>query len=593
MAVRRAVRRIPPRLRTVRPSPKTLTTIFGSSALIVSKIPVSFALIGVELNMTNLEVAQQATLLPIGQVAQKAGLGDDDYEPLGRHKAKFTRHGVDRLTGSARSGKLVLVTAVTPTPKGEGKTTVSVGLAQGLNRIGAHAVPALREPALGPVFGIKGGGCGGGYSQVLPMEEINLFFNGDFPAISAAHNLLSAMLDASLHNGNPLGIDTQKVWWPRTVDMIDRSLRDIVVGLGQGNGPVRSDSFVITPASEIMAALCLATSLADLKERLGRIVVGLGDGGRPVAASELGAVGAMAALLKDAVRPNLVQTMEGGAAILHGGPFGNIAHGCSSVIGTKAGLGMADYIVTEGGFGSDLGGEKFLNIVCPRLGRGPDAIVLVATVRALRHHGDGDLSKGCENLGQHIRHLKSYGPPIVVTVNRFAEDTPEDLGFIAAYAAAQGVQAVESDPWMSGGKGCEELAELVQGAANSPCGFKTVYDGSDGLVTKLSKLVKNVHGGEGVRLSPAAEKRLAWLEKHGYGNLPVCVAKTQSSLSDDPTLLAAPKGFDLHVRELRLSAGAGFVVAVCGDMLLMPGIGKTPAALKIDVTDDGVITGLN
>lgn len=541
--------------------------------------------------MTNLEVAQQAKLLPIGQIATNSGLSDDDFEPLGRYRAKLTREGVQRLQ-SSQNGKLVLVTAMTPTPKGEGKTTVSIGLAQGLNRIGARALPCLREPALGPVFGVKGGGCGGGYSQVLPMEEINLFFNGDFPAISAAHNLLSAMLDASLHNGNPAGIDAQRVWWPRTVDMIDRALREIVVGLGQGNGPVRSDGFVITPASEIMAALCLSDSLQDLRTRLSRIVIALGEGGRPVRAEEVGAVGAMTALLKDAIRPNLVQTMEGGAAVLHGGPFGNIAHGCSSLIGTRAGLGLADFVVTEGGFGSDLGGEKFLNIVCPQLGRGPDAIVLVATVRALRHHGDGDLAKGTENLGQHIRHLKSYGPPIVVAINRFTDDTPEDFGFVGAYVSAQGVEAIECDPWSSGGKGCEELAETVRRLASAPSQFRSVYEREDPILMKLQKLVKTVYGGENVVLSNSAEKRLQWLQKHGYGNLPVCVAKTQASVSDDPALLAAPKGFDLHVRELRLSAGAGFVVAICGDMLLMPGIGKTPAALNIDVSDDGVISGM-
>lgn len=543
--------------------------------------------------MNNLEVAQQATMQPIEKIAAWAGLENEDFEPLGRYKAKFTASAVKRLTHQPPKGKLVLVTAMTPTPAGEGKTTVSLGLSQGLNRIGKKAIPALREPALGPVFGVKGGACGGGYSQVLPMEEINLFFNGDFPAITAAHNVLSALLDSSLNHGNPLDIDLRNIWWPRTMDMIDRPLREIVVGLGTGNGPVRSDAFVITPASEVMAALCMAGSLADLKERLGNIIVGLGEGGKPITAHELGAVGAMGALLRDAIRPNLVQTMEGGAAIIHGGPFGNIAHGCSSVEGTKSGLALADFLVTEGGFGSDLGGEKFLNIVCPNLGKDPDAIVLVATVRALRHHGDGDLSKGCENLGQHIRHLKSYGPPVVVTVNRFKDDTPEDLGFVEAYASAQGVRAVGSNPWMGGGAGCEELAEMVAEAASEPSTFTTIYERTDPIRVKLQKLVTKVYGGDGVTFSKPAEKRLAWAEKHGYGQLPVCVAKTQNSLSDDASLLGAPKGFDLHVRELKISAGAGFIVAVCGDILLMPGMGKTPAALHIDVDDDGVIHGLN
>ena len=543
--------------------------------------------------MNNLDVAQQATMQPIEKIASWAGLENEDYEPLGRYKAKFTASAINRLTHQAPKGKLILVTAITPTPAGEGKTTVSVGLSQGLNRIGKRAIPALREPALGPVFGVKGGACGGGYSQVLPMEEINLFFNGDFPAITAAHNVLSAILDSSLNHGNPLDIDPRNIWWPRTMDMIDRPLREIVIGLGTGNGPVRSDAFVITPASEVMAALCMSASLADLKERLGNIIVGLGEAGKPITARDLGAVGAMGALLRDAIRPNLVQTMEGGAAIIHGGPFGNIAHGCSSVEGTKAGLALADFLVTEGGFGSDLGGEKFLNIVCANLGKDPDAIVLVATVRALRHHGDGDLSKGCENLGQHIRHLKNYGPPVVVTVNRFKDDTPEDLGFVEAYASAQGVRAVGSNPWMGGGAGCEELAEIVAEAASEPSTFTTIYERSDPLRVKLEKLVTKVYGGSGVTFSKVAEKRLTWAEKHGYGELPVCVAKTQNSLTDDASLLGAPKGFDLHVRELKISAGAGFIVAVCGDILLMPGMGKTPAALHIDVDDNGVISGMN
>lgn len=543
--------------------------------------------------MNNLEVAQQAKLLPIDQIAAWTGLAEADYEPLGRHKAKFSKEAALRLTNAPPKGKLVLVTAITPTPAGEGKTTVCVGLAQGLNRIGKKAMPALREPALGPVFGVKGGACGGGYSQVLPMEEINLFFNGDFPAITAAHNVLAAILDSSLNHGNPLDIDTTKIWWPRTIDMIDRPLREMVIGLGSSNGPVRSDGFVITPASEVMASFCMARSLADLKVRLGRIIVGLNRQGRPVTAKDLGAVGAMAALLRDAILPNLVQTMEGGGAIIHGGPFGNIAHGCSSVQGTRSALALADFVVTEGGFASDLGGEKFLNIVTPELDKTPDAIVLVATVKALKHHGGGDLAKGCENLGQHIRHLKNYGPPVIVAVNRFKDDSPEELGFVEAFATAQGVLASECDPWMGGGPGCEELAEIVSQAAEQPSTFTNIYERTDPLPVKLQKLVQKVYGGESVIFEKAAQKRLAWAEANGYGELPVCVAKTQNSLSDDASKLGAPKGFDLHVRELKISAGPGFIVAVCGDILLMPGMGKTPAALNIDVTDEGVITGLN
>ncbi|MBX7135670.1 MAG: formate--tetrahydrofolate ligase [Fimbriimonadaceae bacterium] len=543
--------------------------------------------------MTNLEIAQKAKLEPIDRIAHGVGLSDDDFEPLGRYKAKLSQQAITRLTSSEKRGKLILVTAVNPTPAGEGKTTVSIGLAQGLNRLGRKAMPALREPALGPVFGVKGGACGGGYSQVLPMEDINLFFTGDFPAITAAHGLLSAMLDASLHFDNPQHLDQRKVWWPRAVDMIDRSLRDIVVGLGDGNGPVRSDRFVITPASEVMATLCLATSLADLKARLSRIIVGLRADNSPVTAGDLGAAGAMAALLRDAIRPNLVQTMEGGAALLHGGPFGNVAHGCSSVLGTRCGLSMADYLVTEGGFGSDLGGEKFLNIVCPALGTQPDAIVLVATVRALRYHGEGDLERGCENLDQHIRHLTSYGPPVIVTVNRFADDTDDDIEAVASFARARGVIAVESNPWNCGGTGCETLAEAVIEEAQHASTFQNIYERSDDLATKLTKLVQKVYGGRGVVFEKAAAKRLKWAEDHGYADLPVCVAKTQMSLSDDASLIGAPKDFDLHVRDLRLSAGAGFTVAVCGDIMLMPGMGKSPAALRIDVDDDGVIHGLN
>ncbi len=542
--------------------------------------------------MTNLEIAQAAHLRPISEIAAGAGLMESDFDPLGRYRAKLTHEGVTRLESNPQ-GKLVLVTAINPTPAGEGKTTVSVGLAQGLNRIGRSAIPALREPALGPVFGVKGGACGGGYSQVLPMEDINLFFNGDFPAIAAAHNLLSAMLDASIHHGNPLDIELRNVWWPRTLDMIDRSLREIVVGIGEGNGFVRSDGFVITPASEVMAVFCLSESLSDLKLRLGRMLVALGLDRSPVRAEQLKAVGAMTMLLRDAIRPNLVQTIEGGLAMVHGGPFGNIAHGCSSILATRCGLGAAEYLVTEGGFGSDLGGEKFLNIVCPRLGIGPAAIVLVATVRALRYHGDGDLAAGCANLGQHLAHLTQYGPPVLVAINKFADDTDADLDLVRAYATGKGVQAVVCDPWGSGGAGCEALATAVAGVEARTEPLCHPYDREDPLPLKLEKLVQKVYGGRGVTLSSRAERRLKWLEANGFGDLPVCVAKTQMSLSDDPTLKGAPKDFDLHVRQLRVSAGAGFVVAECGDIMLMPGMGKVPAAEHMDVDDEGRIHGLN
>ena len=542
--------------------------------------------------MTNLDIAQNAVLRPITDVAHDLGLSNADFEPLGHYKGKLTQEAVSRLSENG-TGKLILVTAISPTPAGEGKTTVTVGLAQGLQKIGKKAIPATREPALGPIFGVKGGACGGGYSQVLPMEDINLFFTGDFPAIAAAHNLLSAMLDAHLHNGNELDIDTRGTLWPRTVDMNDRALRDIIVGLGgRNNGVMREDGFVITPASEIMAILCLSTSLSDLKRRLGSIVVGQNRRKQPVTASELRANGAMAALLVSAIRPNIVQTMEGGPAIVHGGPFGNIAHGCSSIVATKCSLGLADYTVTEAGFGSDLGAEKFLNIVCPRLGRGPDAIVLVATIRALQHHGGGDLSIGVGNLKQHIRHLQSYGPPVVVAINRRAEDAMDDHSQLISMCAEIGVKAVTCNPWGGGGTGCEDLANLVVEIADQPSEFHSIYSSEDSAEDKLRAIVKKVYGGENVEVSDKARKNLEWFRKNGFGDLPVCVAKTQYSVSDDPTLLNEPKGFNLHVREVRLSAGAGFLVAICGEIMLMPGLGKTPTAFLIDVDDNGKISGL-
>jgi formate--tetrahydrofolate ligase len=542
--------------------------------------------------MTNLDIAQSAVLRPITDIAQEAGLPSADFEPLGYYKGKLTQDAVARLSQGSQ-GKLVLVTAISPTPAGEGKTTVTVGLAQGLQRIGKRAIPATREPALGPIFGVKGGACGGGYSQVLPMEDINLFFTGDFPAITAAHNLLSAMLDAHLHFGNELDIDTRGDIWPRTMDMNDRALRQIIVGMGgRGNGVMREDGFVITPASEIMAILCLSTSLADLKERLGSIVVAHNRKKSPIYARDLKAHGAMTALLASAIRPNLVQTMEGGPAFVHGGPFGNIAHGCSSIVGTNCSLGLADYTVTEAGFGSDLGAEKFLNILCPRLGRGPDGIVLVATIRALQHHGGGDLETGFGNLGQHIKHLRSYGPPVVVAINQRAEDCLDDHKRLIAWCGEQGVQAITCNPWGGGGAGCEELASKVAEITTEPSAFDSLYRPESSAEEKLQTIVKRVYGGVGVELSDKARKNLESFTKNGFGNLPVCVAKTQYSLSDDPTRLNAPQGFSLHVRDIRLSAGAGFLVAICGEIMLMPGLGKSPTAFVIDVDAEGKISGL-
>jgi len=542
--------------------------------------------------MTNLDIAQQATLREITDVAKDAHLSTTDYEPLGHYKGKLMQDAVNRLT-TKRKGKLVLVTAVSPTPSGEGKTTVTVGLAQGLRRIGKDAIPAIREPALGPIFGIKGGACGGGYSQVLPMEDINLFFTGDFPAITAAHNLLSALLDAHLQHGNELQIDTRGDLWPRTIDMNDRALRQIIVGLGgRNNGVVREDGFVITPASEIMAILCLSASLADLKDRLGGIVVAHNTKKEPVFARDLHAHGAMAALLATAIRPNIVQTMEGGPAFVHGGPFGNIAHGCSSILGTQASLGLADYTITEAGFGADLGAEKFLNIVCRRLGHGPDVIVLVATIRALQHQGGGDLATGFCNLRQHLNHLESYGPPVIVAINRRAEDCLDDHEELVGMCKKIGVTAVTCNPWGAGGTGCENLAREVAEMAGKKSRFQHVYDLGDSAEEKLLKIAKTVYGGGAIELSDKARKNLEWLEKHGFGHLPVCIAKTQYSLSDDPAKLNAPDGFTLHVREIRLSAGAGFLVAICGEIMLMPGLGKSPTAFVIDVDDQGKISGL-
>jgi len=541
--------------------------------------------------MTNLEIAQNATLRPISQIASAAQLSDDDFEPLGRFKGKLTWEGIQRLQNQPQ-GKLVLVTATTPTPHGEGKTTTTIGLSQALTQRGVSAISATREPALGPIFGVKGGACGGGYSQVLPMEDINLFFTGDFPAISSAHNLISAMLDAHLFHGNATGIDSRKKVWPRTIDMNDRALRDVIVGLGgSGNGVPREEEFVITPASEVMATLCLAQSMADLKARIGRMVVGLGKKNVPVSVDQIGATGAACTLLRDALRPNLVQTIEGGAALVHGGPFGNIAHGCSSVVASKVALGMADYTVTEAGFASDLGAEKFLHIVVPQLGKSPDAAVLVTTVRALKYHGEGELSNGLGNLKRHYAHMSQYGFPVVVSLNRFVDDTPEEIALIRSAVESWGGAFVNSNPWGEGGTGCLELADWIT-SAPSAGPFTPVYNGDEPILEKLQKLVRNVYGGNEVRLTVDAEKALKDLTANGFGNLPVCVAKTQSSLSDDPKKLGAPTGFDLTVRDFRVSAGAGFVVAIAGDILRMPGLGKTPAALSIDIDEDGKITGL-
>lgn len=544
------------------------------------------------IQMTNLEIAQRATLLPIQAIADRLSLSDDHYEPLGRYKAKLTYEGM-AIAASKKRGKLVLVTAMTPTPAGEGKTTSCVGLAQGLNRIGRLAVPAIREPAMGPIFGIKGGACGGGFSQVVPMEDINLAFTGDFPAIVAAHNLLSAMLDAHVMHGNAVQMDVRNVSWPRTLDMNDRALRSVIVGLGgKSNGYPREDGFVVAPASEVMAILCLSRTIAELKERLGRIVVALTPDNRAVTAADLKANGAMAAILRDAIRPNIVQTIENGPAFVHGGPFGNIAHGCSSVIATECALGLADVVVTEAGFGADLGAEKFMNIVCRTLGRGPDAVVLVGTVRAMKHHGDGEISVGIQNLLHHARHLTYYGIPIVISINRFPTDAEHEHDQIIRQCEEAGFECVLSDPWGSGGAGCEELAEAVDCACQRAGAFKHLYELDQCECQMLKRIATVAYNASGCEMAPLAVKHIEWAHDHGYANLPVCVAKTQYSLSDDSKKKNVPSGHTLHVRDMKLSAGAGFMVAHAGDILLMPGLGKEPTAHKIDVDENGKISGL-
>ena len=553
---------------------------------------------------TDLEIAQECTLLPIGQVAAKLGIDEAYIEPYGRYKAKIDPALLS--DGKRPGGKLVLVTAMTPTPAGEGKTTTTVGLTDGLRRIGKNAVAALREPSLGPVFGVKGGAAGGGYAQVVPMEDINLHFTGDFHAIGAANNLLAAMLDNHIQQGNALGIDPRKITWKRCVDMNDRQLRFLVDGLGgKANGMPREDGFDITVASEIMAIFCLSSSIADLKKRLARIIVGYTYDDRPVTAQDLKAVGAMAALLRDAMKPNLVQTLEGTPAFVHGGPFANIAHGCNSVMATRMALHTGDYAVTEAGFGADLGAEKFLDIKCRMAGLAPDAVVVVATVRALKMHGGlqkselakedmSALEKGLPNLLRHVSNIKNvYHLPCVVALNRFPTDTDAEIARVMEKCRALGVNAVLSTVWAEGGKGGEALAkEVVRLCGEGKGGFTFPYPLTGGIAEKIEAVVKKVYGGDGIQVLPAAQKEIDKLEALGFGNCPVCIAKTQYSFSDDPAKLGAPEHFTVTVRNVKVSAGAGFVVALTGDILTMPGLPKKPAAENIDVDDDGRITGL-
>ena len=554
--------------------------------------------------LSDIEIAQKAHMLPITEVAAKLGIGEEDIELYGRYKAKLSMDLIKRVQDKP-DGKLILVTAITPTPAGEGKSTTTVGLAQGLAKIGQKVIVALREPSLGPCMGIKGGAAGGGYSQVVPMEDINLHFTGDFHAITSAHMLLAAMLDNHIQQGNALNIDTRRIVWKRVVDMNDRELRNIVVGLGgKAHGVPRQDGFDITVASEVMAILCLATGLHDLKERLSKIIVAYDYSGNPITAGMLKAQGAMAALLKDAVKPNLVQTLENVPAIIHGGPFANIAHGCNSVMATKTALKLADYTITEAGFGADLGAEKFFDIKCRYAGLKPDAVVLVATVRALKMHGGvpkTDLAtpdveavkRGIVNLEKHIENIKQYGLPLVVAINAFAQDTPEELEAIRSHCAAHGVNVALSEVFAKGGEGGIELAkEVVALATSGKADFKLLYGEELSLKEKIETIAKKIYGAVGVNYTKEANNALKDFEKMGYGHLPVCMAKTQYSFSDDPALLGRPEGFEITIKNCRIAAGAGFVVVLTGDIMTMPGLPKVPAAEKIDVSDDGVISGL-
>ena len=553
---------------------------------------------------SDIQIAQETQMFPIREVAAAYGITEDDLELYGKYKAKLSDDFLAGLS-SRPDGKLVLVTAINPTPAGEGKTTTSVGLGQALAKIGKNAIIALREPSLGPCFGIKGGAAGGGYAQVVPMEDLNLHFTGDFHAITSANNLLAALLDNHIQQGNALGIDTRQVLWKRCLDMNDRALRNIVVGLGaKADGVVREDHFVITVASEIMAILCLADDMKDLKERLGKIIVAYNFAGEPVTAADLHAVGAMAALLKDALKPNLIQTLEHTGAIVHGGPFANIAHGCNSVRATKTALKLADIVVTEAGFGADLGAEKFFDIKCRKAGLKPDAVVLVATVRALKYNGGvpkdqlseenlDALKKGIVNLEKHIENIQKYHVPVIVTLNSFITDTQAEYEFIRNFCEDRGCEFALSEVWAKGGEGGKALAEkVVYTLENKESHFAPIYPDEMSLKDKIFTVASEIYGAKGVNYSPAAERALKKIEDMGFGNLPVCMAKTQYSLSDDQTKLGRPENFDISIRDVYVSAGAGFVVALTGAIMTMPGLPKKPAADNIDVNDDGVITGL-
>lgn len=553
---------------------------------------------------TDVQIAQEAKMLPITEVAEKLGLKEDDLVHYGKYKAKVNLDVIKNLNDK-EDGKLILVTAINPTPAGEGKTTVNIGLSMALNKIGKNAVTALREPSLGPSFGIKGGAAGGGYSQVVPMEDINLHFTGDFHAITTAHNLIAALLDNHIHQGNKLNIDPRRILWKRVLDMNDRALRNIVVGLGgRPNGVPREDGFDITVASEIMAIFCLADDLEDFKTRVGNILVAYKYDGSPVFAKDLNAEGAVALLMKDAISPNLVQTLENTPALIHGGPFANIAHGCNSMLATRLGLKLADYTVTEAGFGADLGAEKFFNIKARFGDLKPNAAVIVATVRALKHHGGvkkdelsneniDALAKGFENLEKHIENVNKFGVPAVVAINRFPTDTEAELDYVIKKTEELGAVAVLTEVWGKGGEGGIELAKkVVEVVETKPSNFKPLYDSEDSIKDKIHKIATEVYGADGVEYTKACEKRIKQIEEIGLDKMPICMAKTQYSLSDDPTLLAKPEGFKITVRDIRISAGAGFLVALTGEIMTMPGLPKVPAANNIDILESGEIVGL-
>ncbi len=552
----------------------------------------------------DIEIAQSAKMEPIINIAKKIGLEEDDIELYGKYKCKISLDAIKKLENN-KDGKLVLVTAINPTPAGEGKSTVTVGLGQALNKIGKNTVIALREPSLGPVFGIKGGAAGGGYAQVVPMEDINLHFTGDMHAITSANNLLCAAIDNHIHQGNLLRIDSRRIVFKRVMDMNDRALRNIVVGMGgKINGFLREDGFMITVASEIMAILCMASNLEDLKERMGNILIAYNLDGEPVYAKELEVQGAMALLMKDAIKPNLVQTLENTPAIIHGGPFANIAHGCNSIIATKTALKMSDITITEAGFGADLGAEKFLDIKCRYGNLNPDCVVLVATIRALKHHGGvkkdelsisnvDALNKGIKNLEKQIENIKAYGVPVVVAINKFITDSDEEVKAIEDFCKNIGVEVSLTEVWEKGGEGGIDLAnKVIKTMENEPSNFKMIYDSEESIKDKILKIVQTIYGGKGVNYTPQALKQIAEIEKFNLDKLPICMAKTQYSLSDNPSLLGRPENFDITVKEVRVSNGAGFIVVLTGDVMTMPGLPKVPAANRMDIKDNGEIVGL-